>query len=111
MLINVPQLLDDIKNAASTVLKKDLTSIRGFSERQLKAIAQQAAFVGAGIVSGDITDETRDFFLDNLEDMALNFVNVLRGIIQATIQKLWNAIVAVLWKAIETAAGISLPVP
>lgn len=111
MAIDVAQLIEDIKKAASQVLNKDVTTLRGFSERQLKAIAQQAAFVEAGILSGEITDETRDFFLDSLEDMALNFVKTLRGLMIVTIEKVWNAIVGVIWKSIETATGIALPQP
>ena len=62
MAIDVAQLIEDMKKMASQVLNKDVTTLRGFSERQLKAIAQQAAFVEAEILSGEITDETRDFF-------------------------------------------------
>ena len=111
MSIDAVQLVNDMKNAASQVLKKDVTTLRGFSERQMEAIAQQAAFVGAGIASGDITEATRDFFLDSLEDMALNFIKTLRGLIMVTIERLWNAIVGVIWKAIEAATKISLPIP
>lgn len=111
MAIDVAQLIRDINNAASTVLNKDVATLRGFSERQVKAIAQQAALVEAGILNGGITDETRDFFLDSLEDMALNFVKTLRGLLMVTIEKVWNAIVGVIWKAIETATGIALPTP
>ena len=111
MAIDVAQLVEDIKDAASQVLNRDVTTLRGFSERQVKAIAQQTAFVEAGILTGEITEETRDFFLDSLEDMALNFVKTLRGILMVTIEKVWNAIVGVIWKAIETATGIALPKP
>ena len=111
MAIDINQLAADIKDAASQVINKDVTTLRGFSERQVKAIAQQAAFVEAGILNGGITDETRDFFLDSLEDMALNFVKTLRGLLMVTIEKVWNAVVGVIWKAIETATGVALPVP
>ena len=111
MAIDINQMVADIKDAASQVINKDVTTLRGFSERQVKAIAQQAAFVEAGILNGGITDETRDFFLDSLEDMALNFVKTLRGLLMVTIEKVWNAVVGVIWKAIETATGVALPVP
>lgn len=111
MAINITQLGEDIKSAVSQVLNKDITTLRGFSERQVKAIAQQAAFVEAGILDGGITDETRDFFLDSLEDMALNFVKTLRGLMMVTIEKVWNAVIGVIWKAIESATGIVLPTP
>jgi len=111
MSIDVNQLAADMRDAASHVLDQDIAAIRGFEERQLKAIAQQAAFVETGILSGQITDETRDFFLDGLEDMALNFVKTLRGLLTVTVEKVWNAVVGVIWAAIKASTGISLPVP
>lgn len=109
MAIDIGQLINDMKNAATQVLNQDIATLRGFSERQLKAIAQQAAFVEAGILTGEITDETKDFFLDSLEDMALSFVKTLRGLVTVTIEKVWNAIVGVIWKAIGAATGIVFP--
>ncbi len=109
--INISLLINDIKDAASQVLKKDVTTLRGFSERQIKAIAQQTEMVAQGIASGMITEETQDFFLDSLEAMALNFVKTLRGLLVVTIEKVWNAIVGVLWKGLEAATGIILPIP
>lgn len=110
MDLDVNKLIGDMTDAASAILDKDVTTLRGFSERQLKAIALQTAFVQAGIASGQITGETRDFFLDSLEDMALNFVKTLSGLLMITIEKVWNAIVGVIWKTIEKLTGIALPV-
>lgn len=109
--IDVSALINDMKNAASEVLSKDVTTLRGFSERQLKAIAQQAELVSKGIATGQITEETREFFLDSLEDMVFNFAKTLRGLLMVTIEKVWNAVVCVLWKAIETATGVDLADP
>jgi hypothetical protein len=41
----------------------------------------------------------------------LNFVKTLRGLLMVTIEKVWNAIVGVIRKAIATATGIALPTP
>lgn len=109
MTINVDQLITDIKDAATQILNNDITTVRGFSDRQIKAIAQQAAYVAAGVAAGEITDETRDFFLDGIEDMATNFVKTLRGLTTVTIEKIWNAVVGVIWKAISNATGIVFP--
>lgn len=109
--IDIPALINEMKSAASDVLDKDVTTLRGFSERQLKAIAKQAELVAKGIASGEITEETREFFLDSLEEMALNFVKTLRGLLTITIEKVWNAVVGVLWKAIEAATGFELKSP
>jgi hypothetical protein len=109
--IDVDKLVGDIKSAASGILKTDVAALRGFSERQVTAIAQQAKLVAAGIANGDITEATREFFLDSLEDLALNFARTLRGLMTVTIEKVWNAVVAVLWKAISTATGLVIPAP
>ncbi len=108
MSVDVNQLVNRIKLAASEVLGKDISTLRGFSERQATALAKQTALLANGIASGDIEDDLRDFFLDSLEDMALNFANTLRGLMMVTIEKVWNAIVVVLWQAIESATGLNL---
>lgn len=109
MSIDLDQLVSDIKSAASAVLMADVATFRGFSERQLMAIAQQTEFVATGIATGQITEETREFFLGSLEDMALSFAKTLRGLLMVTIEKVWNAIVGVIWNAISKATGIVLP--
>ena len=111
MTINIEQLGADIRDISTQILNHDVTTIRGFSERQIKAIAQQASYVAAGIAAGEITEETRDFFLDGIEDMVMNFVKTLRGLTSVTIENIWNAVVGVIWKAISTATGIVLPSP
>ncbi len=108
MALDLNELMTDLKTAISEIVGRDLTTVRGFQERQLKAIAQQAALVSAGILTGDITPETREFFLDGLEDMVLNFLKTLRGILEITIEKAWNAAIRVIWDAIERATGITL---
>jgi hypothetical protein len=111
MALDVDAVVTAIKDAASNVLNTDVATFKGFSERQVKAIAQQAKLVSTGIATGQITDETREFFLDGLKDMALNFARTLVGLVIVTIEKVWNAVVGVLWDAISDAAGIALPLP
>ena len=111
MIFDVQQLVVDMQNAATQTLNADVSTFRGFSSRQVTAIAKQTEFVAAGIVSGQITDETKDFFLDSIEDMVLSFAKTLRGLILVTIEKVWNAVVGVIWKAISTATGLTLVVP
>ena len=109
--IDISALISGMKDAASQVLGTDITTLRGFSDGQIKAIALQARLVASGIANGEITEETREFFLDGLEDMALNFVKTLRGLLMVTVEKVWNAVVGVIWKTIESATGITLPSP
>ncbi|MGQ8363665.1 hypothetical protein [Glaciecola sp. 1036] len=111
MSLDLNQLISDMKSAASQVINQDVSLLRGFSERQLTALAKQAELIANGVLTGDIDEDLRDFFLDSLEDMALNFAKTLRGLLMATIEKVWNAIVGVLWGAIGTATGIDLMPP
>ena len=110
MIIDTQILVEDIKSSSSEILGKDITAVRGFSSRQLDGIADQTVLIASGIASGEITVATRDFFLNQLAELAHNFVNTLVGLIVATIEKLWNAIVSILWKAISNATGMVLPV-
>ncbi|MES9903502.1 MAG: hypothetical protein ABW168_12615 [Sedimenticola sp.] len=111
MSIDIEQLMSDIKTAASQVINQDVAVLRGFSERQLKALAKQTELIAKGVASGDIDEDLRDFFLDSLEDMALNFVKTLRGLLLVTIEKVWNAIIGVIWNAIGAATGLTLSAP
>lgn len=109
MAIDIESLVAEMKGAATQILGDDIASIRGFSERQMRAIAQQAKFVEQGIINGQITEETRDFFLDNLKDLVRGFVRTLQGLVIVTMEKLWNAIVGVIWRAIKAATNAILP--
>ncbi|WP_444995225.1 hypothetical protein [Aliikangiella sp. IMCC44359] len=111
MTIDVNQLIQDIKQAASGVINQDITVLQGFSERQVKALAKQSELIAKGIITGDIDEDLREFFLNSLEEMARNFAKTLQGLVVVTIEKVWNAVVSVLWGAINTATGLTLKVP
>ena len=100
MAESVTTIITDIKDIASGILEKDISTIRGFSERQVEAIAKQTVLIQKGVENGDIDEDLREFFLDGLEAMALNFVNTLKGILMVTLEKLWNALVHFLYKAV-----------
>lgn len=111
MAVDMKALVQNMKDAASGILKADITTLSGFSERQVLAIAQQADLVAAGILTGQITDDTRQFFLDGLQDMVKSFVMTLHGILMVTIEKVLNAMVGILWDALSKATGLALAVP
>lgn len=111
MAIDVGQIVNEIKTAVNDVLTADIATVRGFSERQLQAIALQTHVVATGIATKNISDELQDFFLDGLKDMVTSFTRTLRGLVAVTIEKIWNAVVGVVWNALSTAIGTVLPVP
>ena len=108
MGLDIAQLVTDLKNAASTELAADVSTFQGFAERQLQAIGEQADLVARGILSGEITAATRDFFLQGIKDLTLNFVKTLEGLVTASIEKVWNAMVGVIWNAIAKLTGMTL---
>ena len=109
MIVDINQLILDIKNTVTELLNKDVETVRGFSARQVTGMANQAALVASGISTGQITEATRDFFLDQLVELAKNFVNTLVGLVIATIEKLWNAVVKVIWDTISRITGSVIP--
>jgi len=109
MTLDIDQLIADIKNTSTAILLKDVETVRGFSNRQLHGIANQSALIASGMASGQITEVTRDFFLQQLVELAQNFVNTLVGLVIATVERLWNAIVSVIWTTISKVTGIALP--
>ncbi len=99
---NVLEIINDIKEVATNILQKDISTVRGFSERQVEAIAKQTIIIQKGVLNGDIDEDLKEFFLDGLEAMALNFVNTLKGILLVTVEKIWNAIVDRLLSVIDS---------
>ena len=108
---DLDEVVAGIKTVVSDILQTDVTAWRGFSERQVRAMAKQAAWVAEATSKGELDDDMRNFFLDSLEDMARNFAHTLRGLLVITIEKIWNAVVNVLWGAIQQATNIVLPFP
>jgi hypothetical protein len=74
-------------------------------------MAQQAKWIAAATVSGELSSDMRDFFLNTLKDSAVNFANTLKGLVVITIEKVWNALVGALWTAISNAIGAALQLP
>ena|SRR5882762_1220879 len=109
--IDVNTLLAGLKTAITGVLQKDVTTIEGYSERQLQAMAQQAKWIAAASLSGELSSDMRDFFLNTLKDSATNFANTLKGLAVITVEKVWNALVGALWTAIGNAINAALPLP
>ncbi|MBA5628778.1 hypothetical protein [Moheibacter lacus] len=100
MTLELSNLLAEIKTATSDILDKDLSKVRGFSKRQLKAIGVQTLLIKEGVDSGEISGELQTFFEESLKNMVTNFVNTLKGITAVILEKVWNAVVEILWKTI-----------
>ncbi len=108
--IDIGQLATALEAAASGVVTKDVSQLTGFSRDQLTAIAHQSALVAAGIADGSITPALRTYFIDSIVEMTKSFANSLAGLIDVSVEEVWNAMVKVIWAAIEAATGVALPV-
>ena len=102
MQSDLTTIVQEIKDVASAIVKKDITTIKGFSERQAKGLATQTLIIQKGVLNGEIDDDLKEFFYNGLRDMTRNFVNTLKGLLIVTIEKLINAIVNALWKFIDS---------
>jgi hypothetical protein len=108
---------NQIISAVNTAINGDIRTIASFAERQAAQLAKQAAWIAESTINGSFTDDDdRQFFIDNLKDLTENFARTVAGLTILTLEKAWNAVVGVLWGAINgalTASGIPirLPVP
>lgn len=107
------ELLDQMRTAASGILQKDISTVQGFSKSQLEKIAAHTVSVleleATGAFKGN--DALRDHFVKGVEELTRLFVRTLQGLVMITIEKIWNALVNVIWGAIDKAIGFQLPRP
>jgi hypothetical protein len=106
-------LMNSIRDAASGILQRDVTTITGFAQDQLAQLAQQAEGVAAMQAAGafDGNDALRDHFTNQLQEMTRNFAQTLRGLLAVTVEKLVAAVLAVIGQAIGAATGVVLRLP
>ncbi|HSN67404.1 MAG TPA: hypothetical protein VLS94_12240 [Fusibacter sp.] len=108
---SVSKLVNDMMQASFSILKKDITTVGGFTKRQLKGMAELAKMIAIGIKEETLSDETVEYSLGRLKSMPEEFIVVIKKIAELEMEKVWNAIIGVLWNAIETAIGFKLPIP
>src|SRR6476660_8959627 len=103
--IDLNALISEIVKTATDRLGRDISSLEGFAEQQLRGLARQAQLIAGALASGHLSDDDRDFFLNDLKNTARDFANTLAGLLVLEIEIVWNAAVDTLWKAISAAAG------
>ena len=109
--IDVNAVVSAITKAATDQLGKDITTLQGFAQEQVRGLARQAQLIAGALASGHLSDAERDWFLNDLKRTAQDFANTLVGLAELEIEKVWNAVVNALWKGLGTAAGAALPKP
>jgi len=110
-LLDPYEMLSTIKNRVTDVLDNDLSARQELYEQWLEAMALQASWVVEGTLHGRLNEEERNFFLTNLETMARDFSRFFVDLDASTLEKLWDAVVGALWRAIGEAINLVLPIP
>ncbi len=107
------ELIAAVKATISDVIKKDFPSITDFAQRQLKALADQTVLIGEATAHGEVVGkkDLLEHFLSQLAKMTENFARVMAGLVLIAIEKIWNALVDLLWDTLDGAAGFVLPRP
>ena len=114
MALQAGDIVASVIGAVKPIIAKDGAVIDTFAKKQLQMMADQAVMIAEGIEAGEFEGPRKkllDHHLKMLETVGRNFVAVLAGLTAITIEKAWNAVVDVVWGAIDKAVGIALPRP
>jgi hypothetical protein len=111
--MDLNKLINDMIGAVSGIAKKDITLIEGFSKSQMQKIAEQTVWFAEadGMGMFDNNKPLRDHFLKGIEEVTRLCAKTLVAIAAITVEKIWNALVGVVWGALDAAVGIALPRP
>ena len=110
---DVGQIFGQIVNVTRDMVGQDVTTASSFARDQAQMIEQNAILFAQMEVAGEFIgdDERRNEYAKMIEDTALNFANTVRAMAVVEVEKLWNAVMSVVWDAIGTAAGSATPLP
>ena len=108
------EILKEITATLRAELGEGYSSIRTLVTSQGKLLARQAERIAKSRIGGSLKDDD-DFYHYLLEGMQTNATNLTRSVVMLsalTLEKAWNAIAGILWKAMRTtlsAAGVPEP--
>lgn len=97
----VQQILDVIAETAG----EGFAAISAVAEKHAKRVAIQTQLLTQSRINGQARDddEVFDFLKGMLQDMIVNMARVIVALTVLTIEQIWNAVVNVVWGAINTA--------
>lgn len=110
--IDLKNLISDMTQALSGVLKKDIKTVRGYSRHKMEAIATYTKLIGEGYANGEIDNAQLKEEKKELDDMVARYVRNLEASANVTVERLIKTVTSTLYGAIRTAAGaagVALP--
>lgn len=114
---DVQATTDAVIKAIRTQAKGGWSTIQSLVETQGKMLSQQAGWIAEGVVKGALKDdpEFQHKWLGYLAEDVKSLAHDVAALTILTVEKVWNAVVKVLWDAIDkalTGAGLgALPLP
>lgn len=107
------EFLAALNSTVLPIIQKDGAAISAFGKRQLEALRDQVILVAEGVAAGDYKGRQKllDHHLHMLNVLAQNFALTCAGLAVITIERVWNALVGVIWDMLDRAAGFALPRP
>lgn len=113
--IDIDKLAAAIAAAVRGSVENGVRAGSAFIEKQSRGLAVQAAMITDARLAKKIDKDDFEFFTIQLRTLTENFARSVASLTIITLQKAWNAIVGVLWGAINQAlsgAGLgALPIP
>ncbi|WP_321939798.1 hypothetical protein [Paraburkholderia sp. J8-2] len=102
------QVAQDMLSAAETSAGADWPKLRDFAENQFENLTTVASQIETRKSQGTITEVNAEFLMDQYQAAARGVLFSVEGLTNLMIQNAWNAAMAVLAKAIDTAIGWAL---
>ena len=105
----------DIISELKKVLGGAFDKIKGSAEKEAQYFAAQAVWIAKARADGEFDDDQLKWALSKLQDQTESYCRVLCALTILTIEQAWNAVVGVIWKAIDGAlkgtglGGILIP--
>lgn len=110
--INVEELAGDILKALRAILAEDVPKLAELGVERSRRLAQMADMIAGQWNRGELSEEDRDWFLDDLARMSADFARTIALETLLTVERAWNAVAGVIWTALRAAIGVAgLPVP
>lgn len=114
MDIDIAKLVADIFAAIKGVAKKGFDTISGHVDAQVRRLARRTSFLTQLRAAGELSDDDFEDELQRARDLVKSIGMTVAALAAVTLEKAWNAIVKVVWGAINGVLGASfglLPLP
>ena len=105
MDLELDGLILEIVEAVKKIVNDDWDHISSFAKNQSKMLANQAVMITTARTTGSLLkdDEGFEYFMSQLENMTRNLTQSIASLTIVTLEKAWNAVVGVIWGAINGA--------